>query len=149
MRQRFRRNGSGERRAVPLKERVIRFGNGTLLMRWSSLLCHISVCFCIRGGWGQPKLTSSQSSVDGISELSHQRQSAVSCCSTRSPTLCTFVLRTSDTAAVCALCISRHISKSAATCLSARHDPQRPSSDLTGRQPLSDITWRLSRETPL
>lgn len=52
------------------------------------------------GGWrGQPKLTSLQSSVDGISELSRQRQSAVSWCSTRSPTLRSCVLHTSHTAA--------------------------------------------------
>lgn len=49
--------------------------------------------------WGQPKLTSLQSSVDGISELSRRRQSAISWCSTRSPTLRSCVLHTSHSAA--------------------------------------------------
>lgn len=54
----------------------------------------------VGGGWrGQPKLTSLQSSVDGILELSRRRQSAVSWCSTRSPTLRSCVLHTSHKAA--------------------------------------------------
>lgn len=109
MGQSFTRSRSGERRAAPPEGRVIRFGDDTLVILWSSSLCHVSASFCVhsgRGGgwgcgcgWGQPKLTSLQSSVDGISELSRRRQSAVSWCSTHSPTLRSCVLHTSHSAA--------------------------------------------------
>lgn len=135
------RKKHGKCRTVPPSEWVI----GIWKMHFFSPLC-TGLCICVlvfhflSGGVGA-KLTSFQSSVDWISELSHQSRSTVSWSSTLSPPFCSICPSQVRHAAIstCSLWYSQSYSPVCQHVVMLSHCP-----GLFGRQASSHLSWPIS-----